>query len=164
MKFYLFSVFLIFTTAFGNAQNIAATGNWSSSIAATSITEAGSNYTANATSATNQTLVSFNVPAGLFGATYQVFVHKLDATWNSNLSLWTRRTGNGTSNAFFGGSISGGTTFLQLTNSPQLLCNGTTGILGNGRDNIPMQHEIRGISVIVPVRTYTTTVVYTVSN
>jgi hypothetical protein len=90
-----------------------------------------------------------------------VNVHRIDTDWNSNLSLWVQRTGNGTGG--FLGSIAGGLAFIQLTTTPQLLYSGNIGFAA-GRNNVPIQYQIRGLSVLIPVKTYTITVVYTVSN
>jgi hypothetical protein len=149
---------------FTAAQTITASPGWSQSVPANTITEAGNNYTSPITSATNQTLVSFSLPSGLFGTTYTVSIHKIDATWHTNLSLWAQRTGTGTGGGLFAtGTIAGGTSYIQLTNSPQVFFSGATGILSSGRSNIPIQYQVQGVSVLLPVRTYTTTVVYTVS-
>jgi hypothetical protein len=165
MKNSIFLILLLLQCVVAKTQTITANSSWNISIPANTITEAGNNYTTNITSPINQTLVNFSVPAGLLGANYTVSIHKVDTDWHSNLSLWAQRTGNGTSIGLFStGSIVGGVTFLQLTNSPQTFFNGNTGILSSGRTNIPIQYEIRGISVLLPVKTYTTTIVFTVSN
>lgn len=162
------TVFLILFALYhliGTAQTITASPGWNVSIPANTVTEAGSNYTTNATSAINQTLVSLSISGGLFGTTYTVSVQKMDTDWHSNLSLWALRTGDGTGNGIFIlGTITGGTTFTQLTNAPQTFYTGTTGLLGSSRTNVPIQYEIRGLSVLLPVKTYATTVVYTISN
>ncbi|MBL7814150.1 MAG: hypothetical protein JNL70_04015 [Saprospiraceae bacterium] len=163
MKSILTIIFLLFYVVI-KAQSIAASPGWSVSVPANTITEAGSDYSANATSAINQTLVSLTMPGGVFGANFTVSVHKIDTDWHSNLSLWVQRTGTGTGNGLFSASITGGASFLQLTSSPQTFYTGTTGFLGSTRNNVPIQYEIRGISVLIPVKTYSTTVVYTISN
>lgn len=165
MKNCIFLLLLLLHCVMAKTQTITANSSWNISIPANTITEAGNNYTTNITSPINQTLVNFSVPAGLLGANYTVSVHKIDTDWHTNLGLWTQRTGNGTSSSLLGtGSITGGVTFLQLTNSPQTFFYGNTGILSSGRTNVPIQYEIRGISVLLPVKTYTTTVVFTISN
>lgn len=164
MKKTLFLILFALCHFVGKSQSITASPGWNISVPASTITEAGSNYTTNATSAINQTLVSLTMSGGLFGTTYTVRVHKIDTDWNSNLSLWVLRTGDGTGNAFFGGNITGGTTFTQLTSAPQTFYSGSTGFFGSSRNNVPIQYEIRGLSVLLPVKTYSTTVVYTISN
>lgn len=165
MKKIIFLAILLLSSFMGRTQTITASPSWNISVPANTITEAGNNYTTNITSAASQTLVSFSVSAGLFGGNYTVSVHKIDSDWHSNLSLWTQRTGAGTGSGWFSsGTITGGLTFVQLTNAPQTFFSGSTGILSSGRTNIPIQYEIRGVSVLLPVKTYTTTVVYTISN
>jgi hypothetical protein len=36
--------------------------------------------------------------------------------------------------------------------------------LAFNKNNVPIQYRIQGASVLLPVKTYTTTVVYTISN
>lgn len=165
MKKIIFLLLLLLSSFIGKTQTIKASPSWNISVPTSTITEAGSNYTTNITSPINQTLVDFTVSSGLFGGNYTVSVHKIDSDWHSNLSLWTQRTGTGTGGGLLGtGTITGGLTFIQLTNAPQTFFSGNTGFLSSGRTNIPIQYEIRGVSVLLPVKTYTTTVVYTVSN
>ena len=147
-----------------NAQTISASPGWNISIPASTITEAGNNYTTNATSAVNQTFVNFTIPGG-YRTTYTVKIHKVDSDWHSNLSLWAQRTGSGTENYFIlHGTIANGATFIQVTSSPQTFFMGTLVLFATRRTNIPIQYEIRGISVLLQVKTYSTTVVYTISN
>lgn len=140
------------------AQSITASPGWNLSVASGTITEAGNNYSGSFSSATNQTLVSCTT--GFF-ANYTVSVHKIDTDWNTSLSLWVQRTGTGTGG--FLSSISGGTSYIQLTNSPQVLYTGNM-FFGTSRNNVPIQYQIQGLSVLLPVKTYTTTVIYTITD
>ncbi len=140
------------------AQTITASPGWSIAIPASSITEAGSNYTTNATSTANQTLISVT---SSFLASYTVTVHRDNTNWNSALTLWVQRTGNG-SGSFFG-TIAGGLSFQQVGTAAQTFFSGIIGFPTN-RSNIPIQYQISGLSVLIPVKTYTTTITYTVSN
>lgn len=158
-KAVLFSIVLVIIHLKGLAQTITATSGFNTSLPATSVSEAGSNYSTTATSAVNQTLISLRAAAGVF--TFTISVHKIDTDWNSGLSVWVQRTGTGTG----GGTLSttGGSTYQQITNSSQFFFSGVLGT-NRRRNNIPIQYQIRGASVLLPVKTYTTTVVYTISN
>jgi predicted metal-dependent phosphotriesterase family hydrolase len=140
------------------AQTISASPGWTASVPATRITEAGRNYTTNVTSARTQTRINLLTATGIF--TYTVSVHKVDTDWNNTLTLWVRRTGNGTGT---GGTITGGTAYQQITNTTRSFFRGTVGT-SRQRTNITVQYEIRNLSVTIPVKTLTTTLVYTLSD
>ena len=134
---------------------------WSVTIPASTITEAGLDYTqTTTTSVTNQSLM--NVTGGIL-TNPKVYVQKTDVTWNSNLSLLLRRTGAGT--GLVAVLIAGGTTFQQITNSPLYFFDLITvaPLTVTSRTNIPIQYEIRGLSVLIPAQSYTTTILYTVT-
>ena len=134
----------------------ANNGNWNAALN-TTITEGGLNYASNVTSATNQTL--FDIDAQRSDP-YTVTIQKQDTDWNSNLTLWARRTGPGS-----GGLIVGGLNYVQLTANSQYFFNGAVTQGGGSRTNgIPIQYEIRGISVLIPVKAYSTTIIYTVTS
>lgn len=158
MKNLFFFIFFALCPLTNYAQTGTASPGWTVSVPANTITEAGTNYTTNFASAINQTLLSYNLSKQ---GNFDVFIHKIDASWDSRLSLWAVRTGNGVASG--GGSTSGGTTFMQLTSSPQSFITGGSGN-STTRTNIPIQYEIRGLSVLIPVKTYTTTVVFTITN
>ncbi len=139
-------------------QSISATGTtWNAS--ATTITEAGSNYASTATSAANQSTITIAVGLALL-TSWRVLVYKQDASWNSNLSLWIRKTGDGTGILTpVLGTISpnGTTSYVQLSGSNQEIFRGFS-----NRFDVPIQYEIRGISVLIPASNYSTSVVFTV--
>jgi hypothetical protein len=139
-------------------QTVSATGTtWNASPA--SITEAGNNYTSTITSAANQSRITVSVGLALL-TTWEVFVHKEDVTWNSNLTVWIRKTGDGTGILTpVLGTISpnGTTSFMQLAVSNQSIFSGFS-----NRFDVPIQYEIRGVSVLIPVSTYSCTIVFTV--
>jgi hypothetical protein len=156
---YFFIIFSFFALTRSLAQSVNASQGWTVSIAS-SITEAGSDYaTTTSTSAANQTLLDLNLTKN---TPYTVMVHKIDTDWNNGLTLSSRRTGAGTSGSG-GGTISGGLSYIALTGSPQVFFTGVAGNSGRA-NNIPIQYQISGISVTIPVKTHITTVVYTISN
>jgi hypothetical protein len=92
---------------------------------------------------------------GLLGQqnNYRVDVSKSDTNWHGNFRLFVKRTGDGTGN----GTITGGTTYQEITNTDQQFWTGV-----NGRHNVPIQLKLDNVSVQIPPDTYTTTVNYTV--
>lgn len=127
---------------------------WSVSSLSSTITKAGKNYEHIETSSASQTL--FRVNAAI---AWSITAHlSTTSNWDSSLKLYVQRTGNGTGIAI----VTGGTTYMQLTATPQLFFSGLLNVFAN-RDNIPVQYKIEGLSVMLPVKTYTTTVTYTIS-
>lgn len=127
---------------------------WSIPSPSPTITKAGKNYEHIETSIASQTMLKVNA---LLGWTVRAHL-STTSNWDPSLKLYVQRTGNGTGIAI----LSGGTTYIQLTSTPQTFFNGLLNILAH-RDNIPIQYKIEGLSVMLPVKTYTTTVTYTIS-
>ncbi|HGJ64671.1 TPA: hypothetical protein ENS27_04695 [bacterium] len=78
-----------------------------------------------------------------------------DANWPSRFRLFIRRSGNGQGPP--PGSISGGTTYQELTENDVFFYEGV-----KQRKNIPHQFKLTGVSALVPAGTYITTVYYTI--
>lgn len=158
MKKILFIILLFCSSELSFAQP-SVTGTWTSSVPASTITEAGNNYSSNWTSLANQSIIS--LPAGILGASYTVSVRKTDTNWNANLGLWIHKSAD---NLGLLGSVSpaGNTSYFQLSSSNQIFFTASLGILSPATFNV--QYEIRGLSVTLPAQSYTTTVVYTISS
>jgi hypothetical protein len=156
MKKILFFITLLLSAICVEAQSINAIGSWSVSVPSNTISEAGNDYNMNLTSMTNQTILDINVP--LTTTNWRVDVNKQDSFWNNSLTLWIRKTGDGI--GVTGSSISpiGTIPFFQLANMGQAFFSGVKNYVG-----IPIQYEIRGLSVMIPASTYNTTVVYTIT-
>jgi hypothetical protein len=156
MKTIFFSIIFSLSVICIKAQSINAIGSWPVSVPSNTISEAGNDYNMNLTSMTNQTMLDINVP--LTTTNWRVDVNKQDSFWNNSLTLWIRKTGDGIGVA--GSSISpiGTIPFFQLANLGQPLFTGT-----KNYSSIPIQYEIRGLSVVIPASTYNTTVVYTIT-
>ena len=93
------------------AQSLTISPGWSVSIPASTITEAGLNYTTTTiTSATSQSLMSITAARN---TTHTVYVQKTDVSWDPSLIISVRRSGNGSAPG--GSSITNGTTFQQVT-------------------------------------------------
>ncbi|TLV03873.1 hypothetical protein [Dyadobacter luticola] len=135
-------------------SNSSTGGTWSVPTLSSTITSAGKNYEHTETTGASHTLIKIN---SLVVWTVSVSM-STTSNWNSALKLSVRRTGDGTGLV----TISGGTNYILLSSTPQFFFNGLLG-LGFGRDNVPVQYKIEGLSVTLPVKTYTTTVLYTIT-
>lgn len=155
-KYILLFVSLINSVAFAQITitNGAAGATWTIPTLSSTITHAGKNYEHVESSGTSHTLLKVNAVLVWAISVSQTNI----SNWDSGLKLFVRRTGDGTGGAI----ISGGTTYIQLTASNQAFFSGLLG-LGFSRDNVPVQYKIEGLSVLLPVKTYTTTVLYTIS-
>ncbi|MDD5694812.1 MAG: hypothetical protein PHD61_05860 [Bacteroidales bacterium] len=144
------------------ALYVTVTGSWTLNVPSVDLTEAGNNYAGTYTSAANQMLLSFTAhpPGHNKNITWSIDVHRQDATWDPSIQLWVRRTGNGTafSSNHCTPSINGGLSYQQITATTSPFLSGTCQY-----SDIPMQYEIRNVSVLTPAQNYSTQVVYTVT-
>jgi len=147
----------VFTVAFPLfSQDISVSGSWEltideSDMQSGMISDLNSTYEspANQVSATIS-----NSSYGWFGTWYWgVDVSRDNSQWNNNMHLDVRRSSGG----FGFGSISGGTSYQEVTTSTQIFFTGVSFRLWIG-----FQYRLRGVSVAVPAGTYVTTVTYTV--
>lgn len=160
---YLFKIsfifFLIFFSILKSQRTLTvAGGNWAVPIP--SITEAGSNYAGTYESIDNQVLLTASVPALL--GTGKVSVHyEPNPTWNSNLILNVKRTGDGTTVCVLC-TITGGTAYQAVTLTDLELFRITAVLALGSYSNIPIKIQLSGVSVTVPVATYTSKLVFTI--
>lgn len=152
-------VILLFSSLCAGAQNISASSGWTANVSSNQISDAGLDYGGTYQSSSNETYVSVS---GLryFGS-YYVEVEKSEIDWDPRLSISVRRTGNGSGGWF--SSITGGTNWLELKNSGQLFYYGGTGF-ATARLNVPVQYQIKGLSVLLPAKSYSVNIRYTVSD
>jgi hypothetical protein len=142
------------------AQSLTVTGGWTRTLSTANITQAGLNYATGGTlsSEVNQSLI--NVSSAANSIAY-VYIQKSDISWDSRLIIAALRTGTGTGSANF--STTRGTPAQTITNVPQLFMEVRPGS-GTQVSNIPIQYTVRGFTVLMPAKTYTTTIIYTISN
>ena len=141
------------------SQTLSVTGSWTSTLATSNITEAGLDYpNGSLISATNQSLM--NVTSAKNSVAF-VYIQKSDTSWDSRLIISARRTGTGTGSTNF--STTNGTTAQVISNVPQYFFEVRPGS-GTQVSNIPIQYLITGFTVLLPVKAYTTTLIYTISN
>jgi len=158
---YLIIWLLSFCPLFG--QTLTATGNWTFSVPVATISEAGNNYTQNFTSNSNTTTINITGTSLLCLGTlvapdYQIQINRIDTNWDSQLQLYARRSGNGNPTfTCIGCSITNGTTFQQIGLTSQYLFQ-----IRGCYSNIPIQYELRGLSVLVPADVYTTDVYFSI--
>jgi hypothetical protein len=138
--------------------DITLSGSWNYNIASSALLEAGNDFsTTTYQSATNQVLLNItNSPKPNRNFVWRIDVRKSDISWNANLILSARRTGN--SIPLSGGSITGGLAFQAITNSNQTFFSGRKSV-----SDIPIQYQITGASVLIPAQTFSTTIIYTVT-
>jgi hypothetical protein len=159
MKRILVFIFLLSSVNQIFSQTLAVTGGWTSTLATTNITEAGNNYpTGNLISATNQTLMTVNSAANSVAF---VYIQKSDTSWDTRLVISSRRTGTGSGSTNF--STTNGTALQTITNTPQYFFEVRPGS-GTQVSSIPIQYYISGFTVLLPVKAYTTTLLYTITN
>ncbi|PKP14234.1 MAG: hypothetical protein CVU08_01160 [Bacteroidetes bacterium HGW-Bacteroidetes-3] len=158
MKNLIFIAFLFISNGiYSQKDKLTVSGDWSKIITASDISDAGNDYQSSFVSLANQSLITIS-PGGNSNnyVNINVRVHKEDNAWHNNLNLKIRRTSNGTNgNAI----ISGGLSFQTITGVATTLFSCT----GN-HTLVPLQYEILGVSVLLPVQTYSTTVVFTITN
>ena len=157
-KVFFFIISLFFINQI-KSQSLTVTGGWSTTLAVSNITEAGNNYPSGSlTSTVNQSLV--RVTSATNSVAF-VSIQKSDTSWDSRLIISARRTGTGTGSSGF--TTTNGTTAQIITNVPQSFFEVRPGT-GTQVTNIPIQYLITGYTVLLPVKAYTTTLIYTVSN
>lgn len=163
MKNLIFATFFVIANSlFGQGIDITVTGGWMKTISPSDISDAGNDYPAVYTSNVNQTLLTI-IPKNYNKLIY-VYVTRSDIAWHNNLILKIRRTSNGTyTNSEI---ISGGDIYQTITNAqpPSNAPSQVTPLfISKGPFvNIPLQYEITGISVLLPVQSYATTIIFTV--
>ena len=143
---------LIFLANKAEALDITVTGDWSETINASDlISGAGSDLIGGYETASNAVSLSISGTTG----TWRIDVKRVDSTWPGDLILYVKRTSDGTGS----GSISGGQSYQEVTDTDLSFFS------GNGdRSNVNVQLKLTGVSIQVPLDTYTTTVYYTVSD
>ena len=112
---------------------------------------AGQNYSPEIESTSNAVLMS--ITGFKNKDNWSVTVNKSDANWDTGVAVYVKRTTAGTGL----GTVSGGTTYLQVLNTPQTFVTGT----GKHVSDINLQYKLNGISVELEATTFYTDIVYT---
>lgn len=134
------------------AANISASGGWTLSLSSSNLTGgAGSDLTATYTSTANATILNVASPGN---GTWRVYINRNDSSWPADFLLYAQRTSTGTGS----GTISGGTSYQQITTGQVSFFTGS-----KNRTGINIRYQLRGASIQVSPGTYNTTVVYTIT-
>lgn len=157
----------------GYAQRITVTGNWTVPNMNNPMpvpVEAGSDYNLSYIESTsNETLLTVN-NAGILLPTFHIDV--TGPMLPSGVTLKVMRTGGGFALNLLGlnlgillGNYSGTpiNQYLTLTTTQQPFFSFSGVVLLASVNDIPIQYRLEGLSVLLPVDTYNTTVTYTVS-
>lgn len=132
--------------------SITVTGDWSETIDASDLQAgAGSDLIDTYESASDAVSINISGTTGA-GDNWRVDVKKVDTNWHGNFILYVKRTSDGT-----GGTVSGGTSYQQVTDTYQSFFSGSDDVSG-----INVQLKLSGVSIQIPPDIYTTTVYYTV--
>jgi hypothetical protein len=133
------------------AGDIVATGGWTDTVDSADLQSgAGSDLIASYESAADATSLDLTTAAD-----YRVDIRRNAGTWHADLTLYARRTSAGTGS----GSISGGTTYQELTASDAELFTGNS-----DRTGVEVQYQVDGMSVNVGPDNYEATVIYTITD
>ena len=152
----LFTIFLL-TCGICHAQTITisngAGSSWTISPLASTITKAGKNYEHIEVTQASHTLLTVNSLLLWTVSVQQV----AGSNWDPALKVSVRRSGDGGGSAILGGNYN----YILLTNMNQAIVSGLLGLVFS-RTNMPFQYKVEGLSVIIPAKTYTTTILYTI--
>ena len=149
-KFWRLVIFfaLFFSQAEAGNVDISASGGWDTTVSASDLTAGAGSNIGDKESSTNATLLTVSAT----GFSYKVDINRDNASWNANLSLYLKKTSDGTGSGLVFG---GGTYTLVGTSSSQFFT-------GSGsRSNIAVQYKLSS-SVSVPPNNYSTTVTFTI--
>ena len=135
------------------ALDITVTGSWSRTIDALDLQSgAGSDLNSSYESAADAVSINISATTGASDA-WRVDVRKTDTNWHNNFYLYVQRTSDGTGS----GSISGGGSYQEITDTDQSFFSGS-----GDRSDIDFQLKLTGVSLQISPDTYTTTIYYTV--
>lgn len=152
-------IFFIFTQGMVHGQTLTISASpWNVNFM--QIVEAGEDYVGTYESTASQILLNARVP--LLLSSGKVSVHyEASPNWNDALKLSVRRTGNGTTVCLLC-TISGGTTYQNITTVGTELFNIKAVLALAAYNNIPIQLKLSGVSVKVPAANYQSRVVFTI--
>lgn len=146
------AVWLLLSGSAALAQNIVVTGDWYLTIDATCLLGGpGSDVSPAYSSAADQ----INVDISRTNRNWGIYVRRMDSIWPPDVKVGLLRTANGKGS----GWISGGTSWIEVTPFDQQFFIGY-----KQRRNIKVQGRVTGISVRTPSDTFSTTVVYTITD
>lgn len=151
----LATLFLAHSTAFAIGINVATSGSWVLEIDETDLESgAGSDLTDTYLSASNQVTLEIDVPPTNSG--WSVSITRNDLRWDPDLTLYARRTTNGSGS----GSINGGTDYQEIKSFEEAFFTGS-----GDRSNIQVEFRLEGVSVTtLTADNYRTMITYTITD
>ncbi len=154
----IFIILLLFTLAHSQEVTLRVDGNWTRNIGSADLTGgAGSDLQSTYNSSNDGAAISMDISKSpwwlyLFVRwNWRIDVNYEIMNWHPNMQLWVRRTGQES-------DIYDGMNFQQVTTNPTYFISGN-----RNHYNVPLEYELRGISVYIPVDQYQVTVVYTIT-
>lgn len=130
-----------------SARGVTANGDWNVTVNEFNLTGgAGTGLTGTYTSAAAQTTLTV---WGVGNWNWRIDIYKVDNTWSPAFTLYARRTS---------GTASGGTTYQVVTDVSQPFFTGS-----NPQSGLGIQYRLQGVSLAVPVNSYSVTVYYTMT-
>jgi hypothetical protein len=137
-------------SVYAQGREVSAVGGWTKTIDASNLVSgAGSNLTSTYESGAAATVLSL-VDTG----SWKIHVtHSHGGDWPGNFILYTQRTSAGSGS----GTISGGSSYIEITHADVELFSGTL-----DRTGIDIQYKLSGMSVSIPPGTYSATVTFTI--
>lgn len=127
-------------------------------ISSNAINEAGMDFNDEIIFSTNEILLSITIfPQNLDNVVYkswQIHVRRNDLDWNEHLELFVRRTGNGKND--YNNKPQNGELYKKIQNNNSFFFEGNGWI-----EFIPIQLKLKGISVVLPAKSYSTEIIFT---
>ncbi len=163
IKYSISIAVLVLLFTFGAKAQIIVTvqGDWNFSLSPTDIIEAGKDFRHMRKSAKEQIKIDVTQSSFwgnlFYNYNWRIDIEKSDVDWDPSLKIFAKRTGDGSPYGL-GGNINGGTNWLRIKNFTKHFFRGNS-----SRTDIPIRYKIKGISVLLPAKTYTTTIIYTVT-
>ncbi len=160
---YLISVFCVFhLTVTGQSMSIDINGNASFNNLIFDIKEAGEDFQPNIESESNLeisiTYINFWDKKDNPNEKWRINVHKSDITWNSEINLQIKRSGDGNSTSKKSRiKLNDGENFQTITNTPSYFFRGKDEV-----ENIPLDIQLNGISLAMGAQEFETNIILTV--
>ncbi|WP_289531949.1 hypothetical protein [Labilibaculum sp. K2S] len=161
IKFLILLLFC-FETELSLCQSVTSTGKWNFKVATSDIIDAGLDY--NEIYESSAQKVRIEISNGIWkeyvGYDWTVNIKKVDDNWDSSLKIYARRTDDGKpANNSYETYVIGGESYIEITDFSTYFFSGL-----RGSTKIKIQFKVEGVSVLIPVDTYTTNIVYTVTS
>lgn len=135
-----------------SGADVSSVGNWSETIDASDlIAGAGSNVTSQYESVTGSTTLDIINTAG---GSWRIVARRADSTWDVNLSLFVRRTSDGSGP----GAILSGTSYVQLSALDTEMFTGT-----GDRGTVAVRFKLTGVSKDLSPNIYSTGIIFTIT-